>query len=161
MTPRISPRVSSNGSNGSAHRSPAEAVHAALRNLVRSFLSVDDSTMDLPLRQLKVCMSLYAGVRSMSEIGRELGLSPSAVTQVSDRLERRGLIERGFHNGDRRVRKLRLTRKGQQLMRTREEKQLARIAAALEALSEKELDQIMTGFDILTHSCSHTESATH
>lgn len=115
--------------------------------------------MDLPLRQLKVCMALDRHSRSMSEIGRELGLSPSAVTQVSNRLERRGLIERIFQDKDRRVRKLRLTRKGQHLVRTRDEKQLRRIAVALETLSESELVQIMTGLEILTRSCTPTESA--
>jgi DNA-binding MarR family transcriptional regulator len=146
-------------SNGSLRTSQAGEVHAAIRTLVRNLLSVDDSMMDLPLRQLKVCMSLFRHSRSMSEIGRELGLSPSAVTQVSDRLERRGLIERVSQNEDRRVRKLRLTRKGQQLVRSREEKQLRRIAAALEPLSKTDVDQIMTGFDILTRSCTPIESA--
>jgi DNA-binding MarR family transcriptional regulator len=115
--------------------------------------------MDLPLRQLKVCVSLYRQSRSMSEIGRDLKLSPSAVTQVSNRLERRGLIERVFQDEDRRVRKLRLTRKGQHLVRSREKKQLRRIAAALNALSANELEQVMNGLEVLTHSCTPTENA--
>ena len=94
-----------------------------------------------------------------AKMARELGLSPSAVTQVSDRLERRGLLERVFQDEDRRVRKLRLTRKGQQLVRSREEKQFRRITAALNTLSKSEVDQIMTGFDILTRSCTPIESA--
>jgi DNA-binding MarR family transcriptional regulator len=145
-------------SNGSRHDSQAESVHTAVRTVVRNLLSVDDSMMDLPLRQLKVCMSLYRRSRAMSDIGRELGLSPSAVTQVSDRLERRGLIERVSQDEDRRVRKLRLTRKGQQLVRSREDKQLRRIADALEQLSENEIDQLMAGLEILTRSCTSTEN---
>jgi DNA-binding MarR family transcriptional regulator len=145
-------------SNGSRHESQAESVHAAVRSVVRNLLSLDDSMMDLPLRQLKVCMSLYGRSRAMSDIGRELGLSPSAVTQVSNRLERRGLIERVSQDEDRRVRKLRLTRKGQQLVRSREEKQLRRIADALEPLSESEIDQLMVGLEILTRNCTTTEN---
>jgi len=114
--------------------------------------------MDLPLRQLKVCMSLYRHSRAMSDIGRELGLSPSAVTQVSDRLERRGLIERVPQDEDRRVRKLRLTRKGQQIVRAREEKQLRQIAAALERLSESETERLMAGLEILARSCTPVEN---
>jgi len=114
--------------------------------------------MDLPLRQFKVCLTLYRQSRSMSEISRELKLSPSAVTQVSDRLERRGLIERVFQDEDRRVRKLRLTRKGQQLVRTREQKQLRRITAALDTLTPNELGQVMTGLETLAQSCASTES---
>ena len=156
MAARTNAHVSS---NGSLKELQAAAVHKALRALVRNLLSVDDSMMDLPLRQLKICMTLYRHSRSMSEISRELGLSPSAVTQVSDRLERRGLIERVFQDQDRRVRKLRLTRKGQQLVRCREAKQLRRITAALNTLSKDELNHIMSGFEILTRSCTPAETA--
>ena len=144
--------------NGSPQVSQSDAVHAALRTVVRNLLGVDDSMMDLPLRQFKVCLTLYRQSRSMSEISRELKLSPSAVTQVSDRLERRGLIERVFQDEDRRVRKLRLTRKGQQLVRSRERKQLRRITAALDTLTPNELGQVMTGLETLAQSCTPTES---
>jgi DNA-binding MarR family transcriptional regulator len=145
--------------NGASQALPTDAVHAALRTVARNLLGVDDSMMDLPLRQLQVCVTLHRHSRSMSEIGRELNLSPSAVTQVSDRLERRGLIERVCQDEDRRVRKLRLTRKGQQLVRSRERKQLRRIAAALETLTAGELGQVMTGLDTLAQSCTATEDA--
>ena len=156
----MSTRTNGHGlANGSLPVSQTDAVHAALRTVVRNLLSVDDSMMDLPLRQLKVCLSLYRQSRSMSEISRELKLSPSAVTQVSDRLERRGLIERVFQDEDRRVRKLRLTRKGQQLVRSRERKQLRRIATALDTLTANELGQVMTGLETLAQICTPTENA--
>ena len=143
----------------SAAELQTDAVHAALRTVVRNLLGVDDSMMDLPLRQLKVCLSLYRQSRSMSEISPELKLSPSAVTQVSDRLERRGLIERVFQDEDRRVRMLRLTRQGQKLVRSREQKQLRRIATALDTLTATELGQVMTGLETLAQSCTPTENA--
>jgi DNA-binding MarR family transcriptional regulator len=137
----------------------AEEVHSALLGFGRKLLTVDDPTLDLPVRQLKVCLALLRRSCSMSEISREIGLSPSAVTQVSDRLVRRGLVERAFQDEDRRVRKLKLTAKGLQLMRSHEEKQLRRIAAALDSLSESELDQLLAGLEILTRSCTPTEKA--
>src|SRR3954452_12862641 len=146
--------------NGSFAASQTDAVPAAWRTVARNLLGVDDSMMDLPLRQLKVCLTLYQHSRSMSEIGRELKLSPSAITQVSDRLERRGLIERVFQDEDRRVRKLRLTRKGQQLIRRREKEQLARIDSALETLSEDEINHVLAGLHILTRTSTLPESAT-
>src|SRR4051812_30064675 len=144
--------------NDSAPVSQTGAVHEALRTVVRNLLGVDDSMMDLPLRQLKICLTLYRHSRSMSDISRELKLSPSAVTQVSDRLERRGLIERVFQDEDRRVRKLRLTRKGQKLVRSREQKQLRRIATALATLTANELSQVMIGLETLAQSCKSTEN---
>jgi DNA-binding MarR family transcriptional regulator len=147
----------------SSHRpqiaAPAKKVHYALLAFGRKLLTVDDPTLDLPVRQLKVCLALLRQSCSMSEISREIGLSPSAVTQVSDRLVRRGLVERAFPDEDRRVRKLKLTNKGLHLMRSHETKQLRRIAAALERLSEREVDQLLTGLDVLTQSCTDTESA--
>jgi hypothetical protein len=49
--------------NGSLRVSQTDAVHAALRTVVRNLLSVDDSMMDLPLRQFKVCLTLYGQSR--------------------------------------------------------------------------------------------------
>jgi DNA-binding MarR family transcriptional regulator len=149
--------IRSNGhalTNGSHHAAETGAVHAALRAIVRRLFGVDDSMLDLPLRQFKVCLALYAQSRSMSEIGRELNLSPSAVTQVSDRLERRGLIERVFPDEDRRVRKLRLTTKGQKIVRSREQTQLRRIAEVLESLDSDELTKAIAGLEILARVCT-------
>ena len=156
MPARTATRASTNG-----HKpvSQASAIHVAIRTVIRNLLSVDDSMLDLPLRQLKVCVSLYQQSRSMSEIGRELGFSPSAVSQVADRLERRGLIERDLSDEDRRVRKLRLSSKGLRLIRSREQKQLQRITAAVNALTANELGQVIAGLEILAHSCNSTESS--
>ena len=60
--------------------------------LTRQLLAVDDSAADLPLRQLRVCMALHEGPRSMSYLSRELGVSLSAMTQIADRLEHTGLL---------------------------------------------------------------------
>jgi DNA-binding MarR family transcriptional regulator len=150
MTVRTSPPASFTRSDLA---NQAKAVHSALHGFGRNLLTVDDPTMDLPVRQLKLCLALLRQSASMSEISREIGLSPSAVTQVSDRLERRGLVERVFQDEDRRVRKLKLTAKGLHLMRTHEEKQLERIANTLSRLSTNELNQMMTGLDTLTRAC--------
>jgi DNA-binding MarR family transcriptional regulator len=149
-------RISMNGSRQSTR---AKEVHAALLGFGRKLLTVDDPTLDLPVRQLKVCLALLKRSSSMSEVSREIGLSPSAVTQVADRLVRRGLVERAFQDEDRRVRKLKLTTKGLHLMRSHEGKQLRRIAAALGRLSESEVDQMLAGLEVLTRSCEPTEIA--
>src|SRR5258707_3332591 len=80
--------------NGSHQVSQTDAVHAALRTVVRNLLGVDDSMMDLPLRQFKVCLKLYRQSRSMSEVGLDLKLCPSLVTHVSARLALLDVIHR-------------------------------------------------------------------
>ena len=64
----------------------ARALRAALLALGKGLLSVDDSTLDLPLRQLRVCLTLCGGRESMSELSRELGVSLEqiVVTEMRD-----------------------------------------------------------------------------
>ena len=71
----------------------------------------------------------------MSSVGRELGVSLSAMTQNADRLERAGLVRRVADGHDRRVRSLELTPRGKKMMRLREETRMKRIIAVLEHLN--------------------------
>lgn len=52
-----------------------------------------------------------------SELGRELGIEPSSVAVLLDRLQRKGWIARGRASGDRRASALRLTAAGERLFR--------------------------------------------
>jgi DNA-binding MarR family transcriptional regulator len=137
----------------------AVLLRSALFIYGRCLLSVDDATLELPLRQLKVCISLTGVERSMSEIGQELDLSPSALTQVAVRLERRGLVERETQTSDRRVRLLKLTARGRKLMRQHQEKQLQRIVKALSSLSAQQVQEVERGFHILANACEGMASA--
>src|SRR5437660_5211187 len=79
-------------------------------------LEQDHPVQELPLAQLRVCAILANGPKSMSAIGEELRNSTSAITQLADRMERAGLVERGPGSDDRRVRELRLTKEGAEMM---------------------------------------------
>jgi len=69
----------------------ARAITACLPAVMRQlFTFEDDPIEELPLAQLRICSLLYGEPRSMSALSRELGVSLSAITQVADRLERRG-----------------------------------------------------------------------
>jgi DNA-binding MarR family transcriptional regulator len=50
--------------------------------------------------------------RTVSELGADIGSKPATLTGILDRLERRGLIERGAHAGDRRAVVITLTAEG-------------------------------------------------
>jgi DNA-binding MarR family transcriptional regulator len=132
----------------------ARTLRAALLNLGKGLLSVDDSTLDLPLRQLRVCLTLCGGRESMSELSRELGVSLSAMTQVANRLERQGLVERVFDESDRRVRFLQLTAQGESLMRSHEEAQLRRMERCLRQMGQEEAEQVLRMLGVLVESCA-------
>jgi DNA-binding MarR family transcriptional regulator len=97
-------------------------------------------------------MALYSHSGSMSEISRELGMSLSAMTQIADRLERAGLVERVFPGADRRVRNLQLTERGREFMRHHEEAQLHRMASVLERLSGQQVSDILESVNVLVQA---------
>lgn len=115
----------------------AEELEKLLPRLMRRvFPSEMDPTLgELPLAQLRVCTLLQSEPRTISALSEELGISVSAVTQVADRLEHAGLVERLCEADDRRVRVLRLTGEGAETMRRRRERRVRRVRAVIERLT--------------------------
>jgi DNA-binding MarR family transcriptional regulator len=56
----------------------------------------------LTLAQVRVLHRLAPGPRTLGELGADLGLSPTSITRLMDRLEERGLVERRREGDDRR-----------------------------------------------------------
>ncbi len=94
-----------------------EAADALMRLLhFMDAASAGRETMELDLRARRVVQALgLAGERPIAAISESLGVSPSTMTGVVDRLERLGYLERGAHPADRRARVLKLTAKGRRL----------------------------------------------
>jgi DNA-binding MarR family transcriptional regulator len=137
-----------NGNGRPAPTKPAE-IGKLFMKVARDVLYVDDSTSDLPLRQLRICTALVDGPRTMSQLGRELRVSLSAMTQIADRLERSGLVMRVADEADRRVRCLQLTPRGLRAMRAREELRLTRVGEVFSKLSPAERVQIAAALETL------------
>jgi DNA-binding MarR family transcriptional regulator len=104
-----------------------------LRRLYK--LDPDHPANELPLAQLRVCTILQGGPRTLSAISEELAISVSATTQIADRLERAGLVERVAGVDDRRTKYLQLAPHGMEMMRTRRELRVKRTQNALAQLS--------------------------
>lgn len=72
------------------------------------------TTLELNVRQRLIIQSLgIVGCRPIAAIGQQLGLTPSTMTGLVDRLEEQGFLRRESHPSDRRATVLRLTRKGE------------------------------------------------
>jgi DNA-binding MarR family transcriptional regulator len=88
---------------------------AALMRLIHQVASSSSerATMELNIRQRLVlqCLGLE-GELPIAAIGQRLGLSPSTMTGLVDRLEEQGYVRRRPHASDRRVTVLVLSRKG-------------------------------------------------
>jgi len=115
-------------------------VASLLSKLIRRLFSLysDDPAMDLPVAQMRVCGILRDGPRAMSVISRELGVTQSAMTQIADRLERAGMVERVSEPEDRRVKSLQLTSRGVEIMRSRSDRRISRVVKAMQQLSPDE-----------------------
>jgi len=94
-----------------AEENHAEALMRLIHQVASS--SSERATMELNIRQRLVlqCLGLE-GEQPIVAIGQRLGLSPSTMTGLVDRLEEQGHVKRRPHASDRRVTVLALTRKG-------------------------------------------------
>jgi len=154
--------------NRGAIHDQAHELTSLFVSLTRQLLVVDDFVAEMPLRQLRVCVVLYDGPRSMSALSRELGVSLSAMTQIADRLERARLVKRSFEGNDRRVRSLQLTARGQKIMRLREEVRIQRAQSVVEQMSESSREQVIQSMRTLlsatrcfAESSSQPENGNH
>jgi DNA-binding MarR family transcriptional regulator len=125
-----------------ASQKQAAAFVGLLQSLLRELTAGSrDPAIELPLAQLRVCRVLCDGRQSISAISREIGVSLSAVTQIADRLERAKLVDRVADHGDRRIRCLQLTRRGDRLLRLHDEERIRHAAAMLGQLAPSTRDR--------------------
>lgn len=136
-------------------RQASEIVDLLPRTMRGLFaLDVDDPATELPVGQLRVCGVLKDGPHNMSALSRELGISLSATTQIADRLERAGFVERVCADGDRRVKRLILTPHGTRVMRERRERRIACVREALSRLTPEAREDVLAALRLLRAACS-------
>lgn len=92
----------------------------------------------------------------MSALSQELGISFSATTQIADRLERAGLVERVAKEGDRRVKNLRLTASGAAMMESRRKTRVRRVEEVLEQLPPEMRQTVLQALNQLLQAAEAT-----
>lgn len=137
----------------------AVAIERIMPEIARRLFTVGlgSPLAELPSTQLKVCSLLLEGRRTMSQIGEEMNISVSAVTQIADRLEKAEMVERvygsGSDQGDRRNRYLALTKHGEELMCARREERCARVAQVLSHIPAPDRQGIRDALEVLLVAC--------
>jgi DNA-binding MarR family transcriptional regulator len=132
----------------------AKKITLLLPALMRQlFTFEDDLAAELPLAQLRVCVLLNGGPRSMSLISKELGISLSAMTQLADRLENAKMVARVTQDGDRRVRCLELTQKGRKIICHREEARIQNVLTVLNNMSGSARVEVINALETLLAAC--------
>ncbi len=107
------------------------------------------SMPDATLRQLGVCDLLEGGPLTLSEISKELDVCLSAITQMADRMERAGIVERVPAGFDRRNKYLQLTCLGQERLRSWRELRIRRAHAILGHLSCEARSEVLRTLNML------------
>lgn len=132
-----------------AKRAPDE-----IENVLNSFaevmtkLMIDQhqqqiTALDLTLLQGQVLRVLRRGSLPTGKLASELQISASAVTQLTDRLIRKGLIERQAAAGDRRSVLVGLSAKGERLVDGFRKRRALFFREVLEELSETEHSHVI------------------
>ena len=143
---------SSPAADPQAQRQLADLCFAVIRPL-RHHASELAAEFDLSFLQSRALWRLERPLAT-GALAEQLGLDPSNITGVVDRLEARGLIERQPHPDDRRVKLLALTRAGRAIRADLNER-LFTTVTLFEALTPDEQRELAA---LLTKVLEHAEA---
>ena len=141
----------SNGSEDKAIAAQAERLESVMPAIAQRLFTVATAhpLSDMPVAQLRLCSFLLKHDKpTLSQVADELNISASAATQLADRLEKAGMVERVSSSGangdcDRRARHLRLTEKGFTLMHSRRELRQSGARRALRHLFPEDRERLL------------------
>ncbi|HEX8140984.1 MAG TPA: MarR family transcriptional regulator [Pyrinomonadaceae bacterium] len=103
--------------------------------------------LDLTLLQAQVLRLLRRGPVLTGQLAVELGISAPAITQLTDRLMRKQLIERRASAADRRAISIALTAKGKRLVDQFRQRRRDIFNEALKSLDEPEQSQVASAME--------------
>jgi DNA-binding MarR family transcriptional regulator len=86
---------------------------------------------------------LQTSSKTVSEISKELDVSPSHITSVSDKLVQKGFVDRYRSHQDRRVVELSITNTGEDVVKKLIEKRKKYMTDKFGKLNDDELDQLI------------------
>lgn len=113
--------------------------------------------VDVSYQQLNVLYYVRAEDASMADIARVLGVAPTVITGLVDRLESRGLIRRESHPTDRRRIQLVLTEKGLEISQRVEREITARIEKQVGMLSPERQANLREGLSLFEQLTTELE----
>ena len=97
---------------------------------------------EITLTQVQVLRGLRDGPQTLLKLGQANGLSPTSVTRVVDRLERRGFVTRRRESEDRRLVQVYIQPAGERLMGEIKGMRGTDIHQAVEAMTSEERRQL-------------------
>lgn len=117
--------------------------------------------MAMTLPQAQALKLLMGGPRSTGDLAAALRISAPAVTQLTDRLTRKQLIERQAADGDRRSVMIALTERGRQAVESFRARRHTIISGALAFLDDLDRAQIVLALSKMVGALEQFEAATY
>ncbi len=138
-----------------SQESLAERLEALFPSLLRALYrpKEGDPLSELTIGQIRIVRLLYAETHTVSSLGEELGMSISATTQMTQRLEGSGLVEKSDDPLDKRVKILRLSLLGKRLMDVRRAQRIDHVQRVLDGMSKDRQMQLIDVLDELRGEC--------
>ncbi len=117
--------------------------------------------MAMTLPQAQALRLLFGGPRSTGDLAAALRISAPAVTQLTDRLTRKQLIERQAADGDRRSVMIALTERGRRAVESFRERRHTIISGALTFLDDLDRAQIVLALSKMVGALEQFEAASY
>ena len=123
----------------------ARQLEAMLPKLLRRMFNgtETDEFAELSLAQVRILRAVLDSPHTAGEIVELLGYSPSALSQVTQRLVAAGLLVKSKDIHDARIKHLELSDKGRQLMESRREARVQQAELVLSRLDEEEQKELI------------------
>jgi DNA-binding MarR family transcriptional regulator len=115
--------------------------------------------VEISYQQLNVLYLVRTDNASMAEMARVLGVAPTVITGLVDRLESRGLIRREAHPSDRRRIQLVLTERGNNVSVQVEEAIASRTQRQVQLLDEEARLHLREGLEIFERLAIELEAS--
>jgi DNA-binding MarR family transcriptional regulator len=130
------------------------ALRGTMKRLFGASLYRDlrEELNSVTIHQLTALGHLKGGSVTMRELARDLDVSESSATAVTDRLVRQGLVERQNDPSDRRVVRLALSPAGRALVERIDNCAASRTGDMLAVLTDAQLEQLLDILEALARS---------
>ncbi len=121
-----------------------------VRRALREYVPDAWMNLNLTIAQLKsLFLIVREGSTNTKTLAKELGVTPSNVTGIVDRLVKQGLVSRQENPEDRRMLRLRVTDKGEAILTSLREETISSMSEVLARMSIEELSSLARGLSSL------------
>ena len=137
-------------------KSAAKKLDELMPRIAKNFHGMETEDHDITIQQFIVLKAVHENENSkMSDLSNELGVSLGNMTGMVDRLIKGGLVERFDDPADRRIVRVKLTRKARSIIEKIESRRNKMFVKILEKISERDRTTLITIIERIAEAVKH------